>query len=49
MAATPERADSQKRLVELRVIDLKSELERRGLEKGGIKPALVDRLKKVTT
>ena len=39
----------QKKLSELRVIDLRSELEKRGLEKGGIKAALTERLKKVGT
>ena len=38
----------QKKLSELRVIDLRSELEKRGLEKSGIKAALTERLKKVS-
>ncbi|XP_051173278.1 SAFB-like transcription modulator isoform X2 [Leptopilina boulardi] len=41
-------ADAEgKRLTELRVIDLKNELERRGLDKTGNKAALLDRLSKV--
>lgn len=36
-----------KKLVELRVIDLKMELERRGLDKTGNKAALLERLSKV--
>ena len=37
-----------KLLQELRVIDLKQELENRGIDKTGIKAALFDRLKKVS-
>ncbi|XP_012250803.2 SAFB-like transcription modulator isoform X2 [Athalia rosae] len=38
-----------KKLVELRVIDLKTELERRGLDKTGNKAALLERLSKAIT
>ena len=41
-------ADTEgKKLTELRVIDLKTELERRGLDKTGNKAALLERLSKV--
>lgn len=36
-----------KKISELRVCDLKAELEKRGLETGGIKIALLERLQKV--
>ena len=42
-------ADAEgKRLTELRVIDLKTELEKRGLDKTGNKAALLERLSKVS-
>jgi hypothetical protein len=42
-------ADSEKRkLVELRVVDLRAELERRSLDKTGVKAVLIERLQKVS-
>ncbi|XP_019621073.1 PREDICTED: scaffold attachment factor B2-like [Branchiostoma belcheri] len=39
-------AIEKKKLSDLRVVDLREELEKRGLEKGGTKPVLIERLKK---
>lgn len=49
MAATPVTASQSKTMTlsELRVFELKQELEKRGLDKSGIKLALVERLEEV--
>lgn len=37
-----------RKLADLRVVDLRQELEKRGLEKSGVKAVLLERLQKVT-
>jgi hypothetical protein len=42
-------SDSEKRkLIDLRVVDLRAELERRNLDKTGVKAVLIERLQKVS-
>lgn len=41
--------ETKKTLVELKVAELKNELEKRGLDKNGVKVTLSERLEKVRT
>ena len=45
--AEPVGAKMMRKLSELRVIDLKNELEKRGLDKNGVKQILIETLKTV--
>lgn len=45
--ATSENAVGGKKLTELKVVELRSELEKRGLDKTGVKAVLLERLEKV--
>lgn len=47
MASVAGESVAKRKLNDLRVIDIKEQLELRGLERTGVKAALIERLKKV--